>query len=53
MSRDGNWFFGRHFVIVFPIVDFFALSFFFFFLDYVISGPHFTAQFIRKSTFLT
>ena len=23
MSRDGNWLFGRHFVIVYPIFDFF------------------------------
>ena len=29
MSRDGNWFFGRHFVIVYPIFDFFAVFWFF------------------------
>ena len=29
MSRDGNCFFGRHFVIVFPIFDFFAVFGFF------------------------
>ena len=29
MSRDGNWFIGRHFVIVYPIFDFFAVFWFF------------------------
>ena len=28
MSRDRNWFFGRHFVIVYPISDFFFLLYF-------------------------
>ena len=52
MSRDGNWFFGRHFVIVYPISNFFVV-FCLFFLDYFISGPHFTPKFIRESTFLS
>ena len=29
MSRDRNWFFGRHFVIVYPIFDFFVVFWFF------------------------
>ena len=49
MSRGGNWFFGRHFVIVYPIFDFFIfiiiiiiIIFFFFFLLYVGSfGLHY------------
>ena len=45
-------FFGRHFIIVYPIFDFFA-EFWFFFLDYFIIGPYFSAKFIRKSTFLS
>ena len=32
MSRDGTWFFGRHFVIVYQIFDFVAFFFFFLFL---------------------
>ena len=53
MSRDGNWFFGRHFVIES------SLRFLMFFccilvlLDYFISGLHLTAKFIRESTFLS
>ena len=31
MSRNGNWLFGRHFVIVYPIFDFFFLLYFGFF----------------------
>ena len=27
LSQDGNWFFGHHFVIVYPIFDFFAVLF--------------------------
>ena len=51
MSRDGNWFFGRHFVIVYPMIDFFAV--FWFLFDYFISGLYFTAKFIRESIFLS
>ena len=29
MSRDRNWFFGRHFVILYPIFDFFVVFWFF------------------------
>ena len=29
MSQNRNWFFGRHFVIVYPIFDFFAVFWFF------------------------
>ena len=29
MSQNGNWFFGRHFVIVYPIFNFFAVFLFF------------------------
>ena len=29
MSRDRNWFFGRHFVIVYPILIFFPVFWFF------------------------
>ena len=52
MSGDGNWFFGRHFVIVYPILDFFFCCILVL-LDYFISGPHFTAKFIRENTFLS
>ena len=27
MTRDRNWFFGRHFLTVYPIFDFFLLYF--------------------------
>ena len=50
-SRDGNCFFGRHFVIVYPIFDFFC--YILVLLDYFISGSHFTAKFIRESSFLS
>ena len=46
MSGDGNWFFGRHFIIVYPIFNFSCCILVL--LDYFISGPHFTAKFIRK-----
>ena len=32
MSRDRNWFFGRHFVIDYPIFDFFFAVFWFFWI---------------------
>ena len=45
MSRDGNCFFGRDFVIVYPIFDFFDV-FWFFWLLYV------AQLYIRFSIFL-